>query len=397
LPNFRSASLVAAALLVALGVGGCGGRSDAGARSSTPPERRPEGPGVRLEQVGSFEQPTYVTAPRGERRRVFVVEREGRIRVLRGGRTLDQPFLDLSEDVSSDVERGLLSMAFAPDYERSGRFYVYFTDAGGDIRVQEFRRSGASENVADPGSRRELLRIEHSKYGNHNGGQLQFGPDEMLYLAPGDGGGSGDPLASAQDLGAPLGKLLRIDPRPDGARPYAIPEDNPFVGRRGARPEVYAYGLRNPYRFSFDRETGDLTLADNGEQDLEEVDFAPRGEGRGANFGWNRFEGTRRYEDGEAPGHVEPVLTRSHEEGVCSIIGGYVIRDPALPALRGRYVYGDLCTGELRVARLTAAGAEGDRPLGAEVPSVASFGEDGTGRVYAVSLQGEVFRLAPAS
>lgn len=387
-----------------LAAGGCAGLTsgedpEAMPTTAAPPARPGAAPaqsrGVRLVRVGTFESPTYVTAPPGDRRRVFVVEQRGTIRVIRGGRILRRPFLDIRGSVKAGGEQGLLSMAFAPDYARSRRFYVYFTDPGGDIRVQEFRRSRSSSDRADRRTRRAVISQEHSQFSNHNGGQLQFGPDGLLYMGFGDGGGAGDPLGSGQDLGTLLGKVLRIDPRRSGRRRYSVPRTNPFVGRSGARPEIYAYGLRNPWRFSFDRSTGDLTLADVGQSEVEEVDFARRGRARGANFGWSVFEGTRRFRDGTAPGHVPPVLQQLHSDGNCSITGGYVVRDRSLGSLLGRYVYGDFCLGRIRSALLRPGEARGDRATGLEVPSLSSFGEDARGRVYAASLDGPVYRLAP--
>ena len=350
--------------------------------------------GVRLARIGSFDSPTYVTAPPGDRRRVFVVEQPGTIRVVRNGRRLRRPFLDIRESVLAGGERGLLSMAFAPDYARSRRFYVYFTDGGGDVRVREFRRARSSAERADRRTGRDVLSQEHSQFSNHNGGQLQFGPDGLLYIGLGDGGGGGDPFGSGQSLGTFLGKILRIDPRRSGGRPYTVPRTNPFVGRSGARPEIYAYGLRNPWRFSFDRRTGDLAIADVGQNQVEEVDFVGEGRGRGANFGWSVFEGRRRFRDGSAPGHVPPVLQQFHSNGNCSITGGYIVRDRSLGSLFGRYVYGDYCVGRIRSAVLRTSRARRDRATRLRVPSLSSFGEDARGRVYATSLQGPVYRLS---
>jgi glucose/arabinose dehydrogenase len=348
---------------------------------------------ARLVSIGRFASPTYVTAPAGDRDRVFVVEQRGTIRVVRDGRELDRPFLDIRRIVSCCGERGLLSMAFPPDYATSRLFYVYFTGGGGDIVVREYRASADDPDLAAGGSGRTVIRIRHRRFANHNGGQLQFGPDGFLYVGTGDGGGAGDILRNAQDRRSLLGKLLRIDPRRSGSRSYRVPRDNPFRGRRGRR-QIYAYGLRNPWRFSFDRETGDLTIADVGQNAVEEVNFVRRGRGRGANFGWNRFEGRRRFRRGRAPGHVPPVLQRFHSQGNCTIIGGYVVRDRALGGLYGRYVYGDLCDARLRSAVLRPGRARGDRRIGVRVRSLSSFGEDGLGRVYAVSLGGAVYRLA---
>jgi glucose/arabinose dehydrogenase len=313
--------------------------------------------------------------------------------VLRNGKRLARPFLDISSDVRTDVERGLLSMAFARDYATSGRFYLYFTDNTGDIHIQELRRSAGDPDVADRSTRRNLLTIRHREFGNHNGGQLQVGPDGMLYAGTGDGGGGGDPHRNGQRLSVLLGKLLRIDPRPAAGRPYRIPRSNPFRRRRGARPQIWAYGLRNPWRFSFDRRTRALVIADVGQNEVEEVDYAPRG-GRGANYGWNVWEGRRRFSGGRARGHRPPVLTKLHSNGWCSITGGYVVRDRSLPGLYGRYVYGDLCKAGLRSARLRLARARGDRAVGVRVGNLVSFGEDAAAHVYAVSLSGPVYRLA---
>ena len=336
--------------------------------------------------VGTFSQPTYVTAPPGDRSRLFVVEQGGTIRVVRRGRKLDRPYLDIRDRVQSGGERGLLSMAFAPNYRKNRRFYVYYTDDGGDIRVVEFkgRRNRARKNSA-----RTVFTQDHSTYGNHNGGQVQFGPDGFLYIGTGDGGGGGDPFESGQDLGSNLGKLVRINP---SGKPR-IPRSNPFRGRRGAKPTVYSYGLRNPWRFSFDRKTGDLVIADVGQSEWEEVDFVRRGRGRGANFGWNTFEGNHEYDGGSAPGHIRPVLEHSHDEGFCSITGGYVLRHRSYGNLRGTYVYGDLCEGVVRGARLGPGRATGRRRFSAQVPSLSTFGEDARGRVYAASLDGPVYRL----
>ena len=351
--------------------------------------------GVKLRRIGSFSSPVYVTAPRGDTHRLFVVERAGRILVVRDGRTLSTPFLNISSQVRTDGERGLLSMAFAPDYASSGRFYVYFTDNSGDIHIQEFRRSAGNPDVAG-GSARNLLTIGHREFSNHDGGQLQFGPDNRLYAGIGDGGGAGDPHRHGQSLGTLLAKLLRIDPRaPSGGRQYGV-KGNPFVSRSGARPEIWAYGLRNPWRFSFDRKTGDLVIGDVGQDTEEEIDFARRGTGRGANYGWNVFEGRRRFHSGSAPGAVKPRVVHDHSAGYCSITGGYVVRDKSLGSLYGRYVYGDLCNAPLRSVKLGRnGGASGDKKIGVSVSNLVSFGEDARGRVYAVSLDGGVFRLVP--
>src|SRR5581483_1178175 len=256
---------------------------------------------LALQKVGSFDSPVYVTAPPGDAKQLFVVEQTGRIRVVRDGTVLRRPFLDLSGRVSCCGEQGLLSMAFAPGYRRSGRFYVDYTDAGGDTRVVEYRRRAAGPLAADPSCARVVLTVEQP-YPNHNGGQLQFGPDGYLYIGLGDGGSEGDPQRTGQDLSTMLGKILRIDPRPARGQPYRVPADNPFAGVGGARPEIYAYGLRNPWRFSFDRQTSSLWIGDVGQNELEEVDSIGIADGAGANFGWSAYEGDARFNrDQRAP------------------------------------------------------------------------------------------------
>jgi glucose/arabinose dehydrogenase len=372
--------------VTALLIAGCG--SDGGAVAE-----QAEG-AVRLQKVGSFDAPVFVTVPPGDKSRLFVVEKGGKVRVVKGGKTLDRPFLDVSDKVATGSEQGLLSLAFAPDYASSGRFYVYYTDGNGDTRIVEYRRRSADE--ADAGSARTLLSQKQPEP-NHNGGLLLFGPDKLLYIGLGDGGGGGDQhgtRGNAQSLGTILGKILRIDPRADGAKPYRIPADNPFVGRSDARGEIYSYGLRNPWRFSFDRKTGDLTIGDVGQEEIEEIDFVRRGKGRGANFGWRVLEGNNRYTRGErAVGAITPVITEKHSDGNCSITAGVVIRDPALPAWAGRYVFGDFCRGVVQTALLSSGRARNKTDRKLRVEQLSSFGEDALGRVYITSLDGPVYRL----
>ena len=354
--------------------------------------------GVRLVDVGTFDQPVYLTAPPGDTRRVFVVEQGGTIRVVRAGKRLSRPFLDLRAKVIAGGEQGLLSIAFAPDYAKTRRFYVNYTDRSGTQSVVEYRRAADSRERASAGSARLVLRYDGVE-SNHNGGQLVFGPDKLLYIGTGDGGGANDQhgaRGNAQDRGSLLGKILRIDPRRSDDRPYRVPSSNPFVGESGARGEIYSYGLRNPWRFSFDRRTGDLTIGDVGQNAVEEIDFSAKGAARGANYGWRPLEGTRRNFDEPAPNAVAPVLELSHGDGNCSVTGGYVVRDRGLPALAGRYVYGDYCKGQLRSAKLSAGSASGDAAIAgvAKVAELSSFGEDARGRVYVLSLSGPVHRLA---
>jgi|GEM_PF-414337 putative cell wall-binding protein len=332
-----------------------------------------------LTEVGRFEQPIEVLAgPSG----AVVVERVGRLRRLADR----QVVLDVAARTTAAGERGLLGAAFS----RDGTFvYVHYTDLAGDTTLDEYRLR--ADGTADPATRRLVLAVDQP-YSNHNGGQLAFGPDGRLYLGLGDGGGAGDPDDRAQDLGSLLGKILRIDPRPSGAQPYGIPPDNPFVGRAGARPEVWAYGLRNPWRFSFDPDTGDLWVGDVGQGAREEIDLGrPVAPLRGADLGWPRFEGTLAYRGGAAG--VAPVYDYPHSGGRCSVTGGHVVRTPALPWLVGAYVFGDFCAGNLQALRVGADGSVGVSDLGVRVPRLSGFGVDGNGRLYAASLDGPLYRL----
>ena len=342
-----TASIVCALLALTL-LPACGSAREPAEES---PQRR--GGGVALKQVGSFEEPTYVTGAPGYPKLLFITEQSGRVVMLRDGRRLPRPFLDIRDLVQAGGEEGLLSIAFPPDYAQSRRFYVYYTDNAGDIRIDEFRSSSATR--AARSSRRRVIGIPHPVNSNHNGGQLQF-LDDLLFLGTGDGGAGGDPPNNAQNKESLLGKLLRIDPRARGGRPYTVPSDNPFVGRAG-RDEIYSLGLRNPYRFSFDT-TGDqprIAIGDVGQDRFEELDYTTVGEAKGANFGWDAFEGKSRYTGAESGtpnpgGTTKPIMAygRGCDSGSCTIIGGYVICDPRLPALRGRYLYADFCAGKLR-------------------------------------------------
>jgi Glucose / Sorbosone dehydrogenase len=340
-----------------------------------------------LVQIGSFSSPTYATSPPGDPSRVFVTERPGRVQLMVDGVAQPMPFLDLgSITQSSYVEQGLLSIAFARDYATSGRFYVYLTVTAaasvsgteGEIQVREYRRSAANPNVADPASERLILAIRHSDAQNHNGGQLQFGPDGQLWLGTGDGGGGDNQFGHADDPNSLLGKLIEIDP-----------------AQASPAPKILAMGLRNPWRFSFDRATGQLVIGDVGQAQYEEVDV-----GLGANYGWPCKEGLVPYKSD--PGCAtatltDPVLVRPHSvDNVCAIVGGYVVRDPGLPTLAGRYIYGDNCDPDLRSTDLTNAPAT-DAATGLQVPGLSSFGEDACGHILVVSLNGPVSRLVDGS
>jgi glucose/arabinose dehydrogenase len=340
---------------------------------------------IRLEPVATLDQPVALAVRTGDPT-LYVAERTGRVVAIRGGQVAAEPVLDLSGAVSLGGEQGLLGLAFSPD----GRFvYVNYTDVSGDTRVVEYRM-GADR--ADPRSGRQVLFVDQP-FGNHNGGNLAFGPDGDLYIGLGDGGGAGDPNGNAQSLGSLLGKMLRIDPRPDGSAPYTIPADNPFVGRSGVRPEIWAYGLRNPWRYAFDRETGDLWIADVGQNAWEEIDRHPTGAPAGENYGWSLVEGSHRF-SGDAPaGAVAPVYEYSQAGGGCTVIGGVVYRGGDIPGLEGAYLFADLCLGAIEAIRLGVGGCVEHAVLGPTVPQVSSFGEDAAGRAYVLSLGGSVYRI----
>jgi glucose/arabinose dehydrogenase len=367
---------------------------------------------VELEPFGGqiFEEPFHAASPPGDRTRVFNVEGTGTIRLVKDGVTQTTPFLDLNAQVlqrSGDCgECGMFSIAFAPDYERTGLFYVVYTRDSSDpaadyyVRLQEFRRSGADPDIANPASARTVLEVPRTEGQHHNAGQLQFGSDGFLYLTIGDAG----VLANAQRLETLNGKLLRINPRGATDFAYTIPADNPFVDGAGPnRDEIYAYGLRNPFRFSFDRSTGDLALADVGGAAFEEVNFAVRGAARGDNYGWSCFEGAQETDFCAVPptNHTPPVLEYPHSTtGGSSIAGGFVIRDGALPSLLGRYIFADsfeTFDGELQTARLATSGDPDQQGLGLAASFVVSFGEDACGHIYVLTIGGNVYRLEPSS
>jgi glucose/arabinose dehydrogenase len=335
---------------------------------------------LELEAVASgLSAPVFATAAPGEDDRLYVVEQPGRIRVLVRGKLRDRPFLDIASEVSSGGERGLLSMAFHPEYESNGLFYVNYTDLNGDTRVVEHR---TPRGGGEPGATRELLYVPQP-YANHNGGQLAFGPDGLLYVGMGDGGSSGDPENRAQDLSGRLGKLLRLD-----------------VDAPRTEWEMVGYGLRNPWRFSFDRVTGDLWIGDVGQGEVEEVDFvSARHLGRRFNFGWDVFEGSVPYEDKQlTPGGilVSPITEYTHDFG-CSITGGYVYRGKtARRQAWGRYFHGDYCSGRIwSVARWKGQVSRRGHPF--RVPGLTSFGQDANGELYLLSTDGMVRQLVPRS
>jgi glucose/arabinose dehydrogenase len=346
----------------------------AGSRAATLP------PAVTLKPLPfTFDQPLYVTAPPGDTSRLFVVQKTGAIRVLKNGSLLPAPFLDISGLVSGGGEQGLLSMAFDPGFARNGRFYVDYTDLDGDTRVVRYRVGGGSPDVADPASAKVLLRVTQP-YENHNGGQLQFGPDGRLYVGMGDGGSGGDPQHRAQDPRTRLGKLLRLN-----------------VDVSPVRVRTYAKGLRNPWRFSFDRKTRALWIGDVGQNAWEEIDYVRPGHAAGLNFGWSGYEGTHVYDAQVAATLPKasltwPVAQYGHSLGE-SVTGGYVYRGSAVPALRGWYLFADFASGHVWAkkgpggARRLLPGADG------KLTQIASFGQDARGELYIVSLAGKVYRV----
>ncbi len=343
------------------------------------------------EVVSGVPDPVHLTAPPGDDR-LFVVEQSGRIWVVRDGELLEAPFLDLQEFVSSGGERGLLSMAFHPEYEVNGRFYVNYTDDAGDTRVVGFLASSDSDR-ADAESAETLLHVEQP-FPNHNGGHIAFGPDGKLYVAMGDGGGSGDPLGSGQDPGTLLGALLRIDV--DGGQPYGIPPDNPFVDEPSARDEIWAIGLRNPWRISFDEPSGTLYIADVGQHRWEEVN-AESADAPGLNYGWNVMEGEECFDSQECnPSDLTlPVMTyRTGPEG-CAVVGGDVYRGEDIPEVEGHYFYSDWCGGWLRSFRIEGGAVVDEREWNVgHVGRILSMGQDARGELYMLSSEGgTVYRI----
>jgi glucose/arabinose dehydrogenase len=353
---------------------------------------------VGLEVVGSgFESPLLVTGAGDGSGRLFVVEQGGVVWFVRDGERSDEAFLDISSMVSSGGEQGLLGMAFHPEFPADPRFFVNYTDVEGDTVIAEYAVDPADPDRADPSTARTLLTVDQP-FANHNGGATVFGPDGYLYLGLGDGGSAGDPLESGQSLDTLLGKVLRIDvDAGSGGEPYAIPPDNPFVDRRNALPEIWHYGLRNPWRFSFDPATDDLWIGDVGQNIFEEVDVARSNEG-GLNFGWNTMEGPECYDpflDCDRTGLTLPVAAYEHQEDRCTIVGGHVYRGDAQPALRGGYVFADYCSGEVF---LLDAQQPGEIVLALDAEGLlSSFGVDDEGELYVTDLGGDVMRVTGSS
>ena len=349
------------------------------------------------EFASGFNRPLYLTHAGDGSERIFVLEQTGRVWIITDGLRSQQPFLDLSDSITATAnrtysEQGLLGLAFHPDYAENGRFFVNYTDRSGGTVVARFQVSLDDPDLADAASGQIIFQLAQP-FANHNGGHIDFGPDGYLYITLGDGGSANDPLGAGQNRRLLLGSIMRIDV--DGALPYAIPPDNPFVGDDSALDEIWAYGLRNVWRFSFDRATGDMYLADVGQNLLEEVNFQPADSSGGENYGWNVWEGTNPFAGGDAVGHVPPVFEYRHTLG-CSVTGGYVYRGSAMPQLEAVYIFGDYCTG-----RIWAMYRDGDlnwhtNELANTGWPISSFGEDEAGEIYLVDYSGTIYRIDPA-
>jgi glucose/arabinose dehydrogenase len=395
--GFGCLALVAVITLVA---GGCSGPEDGetvtpqpdGSSSSSPspedsrrPSQRafdPAAVDLDLEPVAEgLDSPLGVTHAGDGSGRLFIVEQTGAIRVMRDGEILDEPFLDVGGMIVAGGEQGLLGLAFHPDYARNGRFFVDYTDVNGDTVVAEYGVSDDPDR-ADQDSARTLLQVDQP-FSNHNGGQLDFGPDGFLYVALGDGGSAGDPDGNGQNTDVLLGKLLRLDV--DSGDPYGIPPDNPFANG-GGEPEIWAYGLRNPWRFSFDSRTDELWIADVGQGEFEEINRRPAAAG-GLNYGWDQMEGPECYEGGECDpaGKIVPISGYDHDLG-CSVTGGYVYRGKDFPELRGGYVFGDYCSGFIWAIDATAGESTEPIELMSSGLSISSFGLDEAGELYLTDL-----------
>jgi glucose/arabinose dehydrogenase len=359
----------------------------------------PDAFAIGLELVAEgFARPVQIVDPNDASGRLFVVEQGGTVRFLVDGAIQEDIFLDIGDQISTGNEQGLLSMALHPNFAENGTFFIDYTDGNGDTQIERWQVSTDDPNVADPESAVTVLTVDQP-YPNHNGGLLLFGPDGYLYVGLGDGGSQGDPHGNGQSLGTLLGKILRIDvDNPDEGLAYGIPDDNPYVGAEGAMPEIWVYGLRNPWRFSFDRASGDLFIGDVGQNVYEEVGLLPEGDD-GRNFGWSVMDGPECYagSDCDPSAFEAPIFSYTHEEGGCSITGGYVYRGDAIPELQGVYLTADYCSG-----LVWGVGRDADGAWGASAPietgiSISSFGEDADGELYVVDLSGGIYRVTAAS
>ena len=361
-------------------------------------ERQPFDPvsfDIGLELVADgFDRPVLYLESPDESGRMFVVEQSGTVRIIADGTLLAEPFLDISGQISSDNEQGLLSIAFHPEFAENQTLFIDYTDVDGNSRIERWAVDPGDINRADPASAETILQVEQPAP-NHNGGLLLFGPDGYLYIGLGDGGSQGDPDGNGQNNGTLLGSILRIDiDTTSDEQPYGIPSDNPFADGEGGRPEIWAFGFRNPWRFSFDRETGDLFIGDVGQGDYEEVSLFPTGSDE-RNFGWNIMEGNSCYQsdDCDQNGLVPPIFAYSHNESGCSVVGGYAYRGSAIESLVGVYLTADYCTGQLWGIGMDADGNwVASEPIETGL-NVSSFGEDNEGNLFVVDLNGSLFQV----
>ena len=360
---------------------------------TSPPDRSK----YQLEEVASgLDKPVFLTHAGDGSGRIFIVSQNGQIWIMQNGAVSDTPFLDVSSLISRDSsERGLLGLAFHPDYANNGQFFIDYTDTMGNTMVARYRVSSDNPDVADPNSAQTVLQV-NQPYANHNGGEVVFGPDGYLYIGLGDGGSAGDPRGNAQNGHVLLGKLLRIDINSQADdKPYAIPPDNPYVNNAAFEPEIWAYGLRNPWRFSFDRMTGDLYIGDVGQDQYEEIDFQPANSPGGENYGWRIMEGNHSYSRDANPGTlVRPIAEYTHSDG-CSITGGYVYRGQLMPDLQGVYLFSDYCFGTVWDSYQDSAG-DWRTNIFLDTPyTVSSFGEDEAGELYLLDHTGSILQLVP--
>lgn len=361
------------------------------ANADTPPLPQ----GLSLQPfVDGFELPVFIAAVPGEENKQYVLEKLARIRVVTDGTLQEQPVLDISDLVSTGNEQGLLGLAFHPDFANNGYIYINYTDnanTGTGPQNTQIVRYTVTDDVADPASAKTILTVEQP-HSNHNAGMIAFGPDGYLYIVLGDGGAGGDPYGNGQNMEALLGKMLRIDV--DNGDPYSIPEDNPFVGQENVRPEIWTVGWRNPWRFSFDRETGDMWLGDVGQDKYEEISFQAAGQG-GGNYGWRCKEGFHDYDRSEncdGKEFIDPVVEYDHSQGA-SVTGGYVYRGSAIPELQGNYIYGDFTSGKIWFANRADDGTVNTREWQDTDLNISSFGEDANGELFVVDYKGTIYRL----
>jgi glucose/arabinose dehydrogenase len=358
------------------------------ANANTPPV--PEG--LTLQPfLSDLELPVFITSVPGEDDKQFVVEKVGRVRLVRNGELQEQPVLDIQDLVSTGNEQGLLGLAVHPDYQNNGYIYVNYTDNEGQSQDTQIVRYTVTDDVADRDSAKLILSVDQP-HSNHNAGMLTFGSDGYLYIVMGDGGSGGDPYGHGQNMESLLGKMLRIDV--NSGDPYSIPDDNPFVGQDGVRPEIWTFGWRNPWRFSFDRDTGDMWLGDVGQDKYEEISFQAAGQG-GGNYGWRCREALHEYDmsqncDGKE--FIDPVIEYDHSNGA-SVTGGYVYRGSAIPELQGRYIYGDFTSGKIWFASQTDNSVVTTEWQDTDL-NISSFGEDANGEIFVIDYSGTIYRLA---